>query len=203
MNEIVGKPIDRVDGRLKVTGTATYSAEYYPKNMAYGVIVESAVTKGRVKNIDTSIAGKLPGVINIMTCKNSMNLHFPQGSDPGGGKYAEKDLLPLQNERRFYGGQCIAVVIAETFEQAEHASTLLKIEYEKDKPVYDLKKNLENAYKPALGLGGSEVQMTRGNTDAALQSAMVKLKKLIPHPYIITTRWSRMPRLPNGMVRNC
>lgn len=142
MNELVGKPVDRVDGRLKVTGTANYSAEYYPKNVAYGVIVESTIAKGRIKNIDITTAGKAPGVINIMTYKNSMNLHFPQSSDPSGGKYAEKDLLPLQNDRIFYGGQAIAVVIAETFEQAEQAAMLVTADYEKDKPVFDLEKNV-------------------------------------------------------------
>src|SRR5471032_2241728 len=136
MSELVGKPIDRVDGRLKVTGAATYSAEYYPKNAAYGVVVQSAITKGRMKNLDTSIAQKAPGVINIMTYKNSMNLHFPQASDLGAGKYGEKDLLPLQSDRIFYGGQSIAIVIAETFEQAEHAATLIKVDYEKDKAIF-------------------------------------------------------------------
>ncbi|MDB5111795.1 MAG: hypothetical protein JWR67_2909 [Mucilaginibacter sp.] len=182
MNELVGKPVDRVDGRLKVTGTANYSAEYYPKNVAYGVIVESTIAKGRIKNIDITTAGKAPGVINIMTYKNSMNLHFPQSSDPGGGKYAEKDLLPLQNDRIFYGGQAIAVVIAETFEQAEQAAMLVTADYEKDKPVFDLEKNVEKAYKPVAGLGGSQIQMTRGNTEAALQNASVKLEETYTTP---------------------
>lgn len=182
MNELVGKPLDRVDGRLKVTGAATYSAEYYPGNLAYGVIIESAIPKGRLKNLDTSVAEKAPGVLKIMTSQNSMSLHFPAGSDPGNGKYAEKDLLPLQSERIFYGGQAIAVVIAETFEQAEHAAMLIKADYDKDKPVFSLEKNIDQAYKPKQGLGGSEVQIKRGDADNALQSAAVKIEETYTTP---------------------
>jgi len=182
MSEVVGKPIDRVDGRLKVTGAATYSAEYYPKNFTYGVIVQSDIPRGRMKNIDTAAAEKSPGVVNVMTYKNSMNLHFPQSSDPGGGKYGEKDLLPLQSDRIFYGGQAIAVVIAETFEEAEHAATLVKVDYEKDKPIFDLEKNLDKAYKPASGLGGAETQVKRGDADAAMQSAPVKIEETYTTP---------------------
>ncbi|TSJ36380.1 xanthine dehydrogenase family protein molybdopterin-binding subunit [Mucilaginibacter corticis] len=174
MNELTGKPIDRVDGRLKVTGGATYAAEFPVKNVAYGVTVTSTITKGRIKNIDTGAAGKMPGVLGIMTSENCMQLHFPAGSDPGAGKYAEKDLLPLQNDRVFYGGQHIAVVVAETFEQAEHAAAMVKVEYAEQTPVVGFEKNALTAYKPASGLGGAETQVKRGDADAAMQTAAVK-----------------------------
>ncbi len=182
MNETVGKPIDRVDGRLKVTGGATYSAEFDIKNMVHGVAVLSTITKGRIKNINTSIAEKSPGVVGVMTYKNSMQLHFPSSSDPGGGKFAEKDLLPLQNDRVFYNGQIIAVAMAETFEQAEHASTLIKVDYQMEDPNFDLEKNLAKAYKPASGLDGAEVQIKRGNADDALKTASVKIEQTYTTP---------------------
>jgi xanthine dehydrogenase YagR molybdenum-binding subunit len=173
MNELVGKPIDRVDGKLKVTGRATYAAEFPVKNLAYGVTITSTITKGRVKNIDTSAAEKLPGVIGIMTSENCMQIHFPAGSDPGSGKYAEKDLLPLQNDRVFYGGQHIAVVVAETFEQAEYAAAMVKVSYEQQAPVVGFEKNMVSAYKPAFGLGGAETQVKRGDAEAAMRTAAV------------------------------
>jgi len=182
MNEVVGKPIDRVDGRLKVTGAATYSAEYYPQNLVYGVIVQSTIAKGRINNLDSHLAEKSPGVVAVMTYKNSMTLHFPQSSDPGGGKFGEKDLLPLQSDRIFYGGQNIAVVMAETFEQAEYAATLLKVDYEEAKPAIGLKENIELAYKPASGLGGAETQVKRGDADAAFESAAVKIEETYTTP---------------------
>jgi xanthine dehydrogenase YagR molybdenum-binding subunit len=182
MNESVGQPIDRVDGRLKVTGAATYAAEFPVKNVAYGVCVSSTITKGRVKNIDTKIAGQMPGVIGIMTSENCMQIHFPAGSDPGSGKYAEKDLLPLQNDRIFYGGQHIAVVVAETFEQAENAAAMVNVTYEQQTPVVGFEKNKSSAYKPASGLGGAETQVKRGDADAALQTAAVKTDQTYTTP---------------------
>lgn len=173
MNESLGKPIDRVDGRLKVTGAATYAAEYKIKNLAYGVPVLSTITKGRVKNIDIQQAEKMPGVIGVMTSENCMMLHSPSGSDPGSGKFAEKDLLPLQNDRVLYGGQYVAVVVAETAEQAEQAATVIKVTYEEQKPTIGFEANFANAYQPGSGLGGAKTQEKRGDADVAMQSAAI------------------------------
>jgi xanthine dehydrogenase YagR molybdenum-binding subunit len=180
MNDILGKPIDRVDGKLKVSGGATYSAEYFPKNMVYGVLVLSTITKGRIRNLDTSQAERVKGVVGIMSYKNSMSLHFPQGTDPSSGKYAEKDLLPLQNDRIYYDGQVIAVVMAETFEKAEQAAKLVKVDYETESPIFDLKANISKSYKPSSG--GSQLQLKRGDADAALQSAEVKMEQTYTTP---------------------
>lgn len=182
MNESLGKPIDRVDGKLKVTGAATYSAEFPIKNLAYGVSITSTITKGRIKNIDTKLAEKMPGVIGIMTSENCMQVHFPAGSDPGAGKYAEKDLLPLQNDRVFYGGQHIAVVVAETFEQAEHAAAMVKVIYDQQAPVVGFEHNFATAYKPASGLGGAETQVKRGDADTAMQTAAIKTDETYTTP---------------------
>jgi xanthine dehydrogenase YagR molybdenum-binding subunit len=182
MNESVGKPVDRVDGRLKVTGAATYAAEFPVKNLAYGVTITSTITKGRIKNIDTRIAEQMPGVIGIMTSENCMQLHFPASSDPGSGKYAEKDLLPLQNDRVLYGGQHIAVVVAETFEQAAYAAANVKVVYDQQAPVVGFEKNMSTAYKPASGLGGAATQVKRGDADAALQTAAIKTEETYTTP---------------------
>src|ERR1700761_171852 len=128
-NEITGKPIDRVDGRSKVTGAAQYAAEFPLKDLAIGVAITSTIAKGHIITIDSSRAEKIPGVLGVLSYKNSMSLHFPSGSDPGAGKYAEKDLMPLQSDRIFYDGQHVAVVIADTFEKAEYAASLVKITY--------------------------------------------------------------------------
>jgi xanthine dehydrogenase YagR molybdenum-binding subunit len=182
MNETVGKPIDRVDGRLKVTGAATYAAEFPVKNLAYGVPIISTVTKGRIKNIDSRQAEKMPGVIGVMTSENAMMLHFPNGSDPGAGKFGEKDLLPLQSDRVFYGGQHVAVVVAETFEQAEHAAATIKITYDEQVPTIGFEKNKATAYKPASGLGGAETQIKRGDAAAALSAAAIKTEQTYSTP---------------------
>src|SRR5438067_1434949 len=149
MNTLTGKPVDRVDGRLKVTGAATYSAEFNIKNLAYGVLVQSTITCGRIAAIDTTQAEAAPGVVKVITYKNSMSLHqlsSEGGGSPGSGKLGEKDLLPLQNDRIFYDGQHIAVVVADTFEQAEHAAHLVKVEYQIEKPIFEIEQNLGEAY---------------------------------------------------------
>jgi xanthine dehydrogenase YagR molybdenum-binding subunit len=171
MNPSIGQPIDRVDGKLKVTGAAKYAAEFPVKNIAHGVSITSTITKGRIKSIETRQAEKMPGVVGIMTWKNAMHLHFPS---EGGGKFAEKDLLPLQSDRIFYGGQHVAVVVADTFEQAEHAATLVKIEYDLEPAAIDLEMNITTAFKPESGLGGQATQVKRGDFQNGFDSAAIK-----------------------------
>ncbi len=173
MNESVGKPIDRVDGHLKITGAATYAAEYQIKNLAHGVSVTSTITKGRVKDINVKQAEKMPGVIGVMTSENCMALHFSNSSDPGGGKYSEKDLLPLQSDRIFYGGQHIAIVVAETLEQAKQAAATIQVTYEPQTAAIGFENNLGTKYKPASGLGGTDTQVKRGDAETDLQAAPV------------------------------
>jgi xanthine dehydrogenase YagR molybdenum-binding subunit len=168
MSNIIGKPVDRIDGKLKVTGAATYSAEFVVKDLVYGVTVQSTITKGRIRNINIAQAKAIPGVLDVMTYKNSMSLHtLSSGGDPGSGKLGEKDLLPLQNDRIFYNGQHVAVVIATSFEVAEYAARLITIEYDEDKGVFDIEKEKSNAYQPKQGMGGSEVQIKKGDRDKA------------------------------------
>src|SRR3954463_7082538 len=85
----VGKPIDRVDGRLKVTGQARYAAEAQVENVAHAVLVVSTVAKGRVTSLDTGAAEKAPGVLAVLTHRNADRLKFPEearaGVDPDVG----------------------------------------------------------------------------------------------------------------------
>jgi xanthine dehydrogenase YagR molybdenum-binding subunit len=183
MNKLIGQSVDRVDGRLKVTGKAPYSAEFPLKNLAYGVTVQSTIASGRIRSMDTHAAESLAGVIAVITYKNSMSLHtLAGGSDPGQGKFGEKDLLPLQSDRIFYDGQHIAIVVAETFEVAEHGASLLKVEYEVEKPVYELEQALADAYQPASALGGGQAQAHRGDASKAMPGAEVMIEQTYTTP---------------------
>jgi xanthine dehydrogenase YagR molybdenum-binding subunit len=177
MDSIIGKAVDRKDGKLKVTGTATYAAEWNIPNLAYGVTVQSTITKGHINTIDTGAAEKLKGVLGIMTYKNAPQLHILSGGAPGSGKFAEKDLLPLQSERIFYNGQYIAVVIAETFEIAEHAASLIKVSYNEEKPVIDINQPEAKIYQPGQGSGGSQIAVKRGDADEGMNNASVKIEQ--------------------------
>lgn len=179
---ITGKPIDRVDGRQKVTGAAQYSAEFPLDNLAYGVAVTSTIAAGHIRNIDTTRAEKIPGVYGVLTYKNSMSLHFPQGGDPSSGKYAEKDLLPLQSDRVFYDGQLIAVALADTFEKAEYAASLVRVSYSPGEPVLDMGQGMPKARKPKTGLGNQELQIKRGDADSAFTDAAVRVEETYTTP---------------------
>lgn len=183
MNELIGKPVDRVDGRLKVTGKAPYSAEFPLKNLAYGVTVQSTIASGRIQSIDVDAAESLPGVIAVITYKNSMSLHtLAGGSDPGQGKFGERDLLPLQSDRIFYDGQHIAIVVAETFQIAEHGASLVKVVYEVEKPIYEIEQAIQDAFEPASALGGGQAQTHRGDAGKGLQDAEVKIEQTYTTP---------------------
>jgi xanthine dehydrogenase YagR molybdenum-binding subunit len=183
MNQLTGKPMDRVDGRLKVTGKASYSAEFPVENLAYGYTVQSTITKGRIRNMDTKGAESAPGVLGVMTYKNSISLHqLSSNGDPGSGKFGEKDLLPLQNDRIFYDGQHIAVVIAETIEMAEYAATLIEVEYDEEKAVLEMEQALGTAYKPRSGLGNSELQVKWGDAAEALGKSEVTIEQTYSTP---------------------
>src|SRR5258707_9046856 len=79
--EVVGQPLSRVDGKLKVTGAARYAADWPQDSMAYAVLIGSTIANGRIKNIDTSKAEKLPGVLSILTYQNAPKLNPVSTSD--------------------------------------------------------------------------------------------------------------------------
>jgi len=116
---VIGKPIDRVDGRLKVTGAAKYAAELNQSNMAYAFPVRASIGNGRITTIDQSAAEKADGVLTVFTHQNAPRLKpIDRQELTKYGGYLNEFLLPLQDARVHYFGQFIALVIAETYEQA-------------------------------------------------------------------------------------
>src|SRR4051812_16386344 len=126
--KVVGKPLDRIDGPLKTTGRARYAYEWNLPNAAYGFIVGSAIAKGRIASVDLSAAKAAPGVLAIVTAENA-------------GKLGKGD----RNTAKLLGGpdvdhyhQAIAVVVAESFEQARAAGELVRVEYDRHDGAFDL-----------------------------------------------------------------
>ena len=130
--KVVGKPLDRVDGRLKTTGTARYAYEHHDvaPRQAYGYVVGAGIAKGRIVSIDQAAAKAAPGVISIVTAANAGKL--------GKGSMNTARLLGGPTIEHYH--QAIAVVVAETFEQARAAAQLLKVTYDNAPGVYDLAK---------------------------------------------------------------
>ena len=123
--KVVGKPTDRIDGPLKTTGTAPYAYDRHDvvPNQAYGFVIGSAVAKGRIASIDLDAAKNAAGVLAIVTADNAGNL--------GKGNYNTAKLLGGPEIDHYH--QAIAVVVAETFEQARAAAQLLRVNYVRDR----------------------------------------------------------------------
>lgn len=147
MNEpVFGKEQDRIDGRLKVTGRAMYSADPAIENLAHGYLLKSAIARGSIRAMDVAAAEGSPGVIAIFTPFHPLKLYDPVDR-PEGGNPGEL-VPPLQSKQVRYYGQTIGLVVAESFEEARDAAGLINVEYEKRPPVLGLEANLDKAYAP-------------------------------------------------------
>src|ERR1700760_874201 len=128
--KIIGHPTDRIDGPLKTTGTARYAYERQDEvpNTAYGYVVGSAIAKGRIVSIDVNAAKTAPGVLAIVTADNAGKLEK--------GDYNTAELLGGPDIEHYH--QAVALVVAETFEQARAAAQLVHIEYTAADGAFDL-----------------------------------------------------------------
>ncbi|HEX2639587.1 MAG TPA: xanthine dehydrogenase family protein molybdopterin-binding subunit, partial [Pyrinomonadaceae bacterium] len=152
----IGKELSRVDGVAKVTGKAKYAAEFQVGNPAYGFIVTGTIARGTIKSIDTAEAERQSGVIKIYT-----HLNAPKSLAKG------DDFVALQSNKIVFNAQPIALVVAETFEQARFAARLVRATYAEEKPSTDLKQ-----VQPIDSRGPK----ARGNPQEAFQAAAVKIE---------------------------
>jgi xanthine dehydrogenase YagR molybdenum-binding subunit len=169
--------LNRVDGRAKVTGAATYSAEYKTPGVVYGFLVGSTVAKGRIKSIDTKAAEWAPGVVSVITYVNAPKVPgYQTGKDPAKPQTAGQPLRIFFDNEILYYDQPIALVIADTYEQVRYAATLIKAEYVKEAHQTNIQSNLENSKRPT---GPRFEDYTRGKADAYKNADVV-----IEHEYI-------------------
>ncbi|MBW8867432.1 MAG: xanthine dehydrogenase family protein molybdopterin-binding subunit [Acidobacteria bacterium] len=167
---MIGEGIDRLDGTLKVTGGATYSAEWPTARLAYGVIVQSHVARGTITSIDTAEAERVGGVIAVLTAANAPKL--PNGGKAGVNPPAGRVLTLLQDREVRYNGEPIAVVVAESLEAAMYAASLVRADYRIDTPALDMRKELPSAQPYTKKIFGQfEPQSRRGDVAAALAAA--------------------------------
>src|SRR3712207_4083523 len=177
--DIPKDPIDRVDGKAKVTGTATYASEYKVKNNAFGFLVGSTVAKGRIKSIDTKSAERAPGVLAVITHLNAPKVPgYQTGKDPATPPTAGQLLRVFYNNEVFYYEQPIALVIADTYERVLHAAKLVKAQYEKAAHQTDLEANVSKGKVPT---GPRFEDYKRGDVDA-YKNAPVKIEREYYHP---------------------
>lgn len=132
----VGTPQSRVDGRLKVTGRAAYAADHDVTGVAYGVMVDATVGRGRITGVDTRAALAQPGVRAVLHHGNAPRL--PYVDNPGSNNPPGTRLRVFQDDRVLFFGQPVAVVVADTLEAAQHAASLVTITYAAEPPSTDL-----------------------------------------------------------------
>ncbi|MFC6203442.1 molybdopterin cofactor-binding domain-containing protein [Psychrobacter urativorans] len=174
-SKLVGKPINRVEGSLKVSGQATYSAEFYLENQAYGVLVGATIAKGKVDKIDSSAVESIPGVIKVVTDPK----HFLRNAQQGGATKS-----PTQGATEiFYHGQPIAAVIAETFEAATEGAKALKVTYkdETEQAALDFSKELPNTHE-VDEKQGSDKNAEQGDPEQGLSDSAVTLDRTYQTP---------------------
>jgi xanthine dehydrogenase YagR molybdenum-binding subunit len=179
----IGQPFSRVDGRLKTTGQATFAAEYYVENLAHAAMVPSRIARGRIVSIDTRAAENAPGVVAVMTRENAPKMKktdvFGSGSETPGA--ASSTILYLNTDEVYFYGQPVAVVVAETAEQAEHAATLVEVEYKEAVAKLTFQAEKENAVLPAQVVG-EKPEFKKGNAEQALADARYKVDNLYTTP---------------------
>ncbi|MGF9566100.1 aldehyde oxidoreductase molybdenum-binding subunit PaoC [Neorhizobium sp. JUb45] len=162
--KVVGKPIHRIDGQLKTTGRAKYAYEWHDADIAYayGYPVGSAIAKGRITSMDTSAAKAAPGVLAVVTTLDVGDLKK--------GQFNTANLFGGSQIQHYH--QAVAVVVAETFEQARSAASLIKVDYAEEKGFFDLEVAAEKAVKPDES---QEPDSAVGDFDAAFRTAPVTL----------------------------
>ena len=179
MSAAIGQPIDRVDGRAKVTGAGRYSAEIALPNMAYAVLVGAEVASGRVSALDTGDAERADGVLAVLTQLNLAKVAAQPPLFPSlfGHAAPGETFFPMQDEVVHYAGQPVAMVVADTLERAQHAAALVHTSYAEAPSRTTLDQGRDQAYEPQRIFGGLVPgRMERGDVDAGLAEAAVRLE---------------------------
>lgn len=172
----VGAPLDRVDGPLKVTGTAIYACEHAVEGVAYAVPIQSAIARGRIASIDPTAALAVPGVLAVLSHQNAPRLHpLPPGRfDP--------EVEVFQSDAVAYWGQLVAAVVAETLEVAREAASLVGVAYEEEPHDVALRSDRGDLFRPEAVNAGHPTDTLSGDPEAAMASAATSVDRTYTTP---------------------
>jgi xanthine dehydrogenase YagR molybdenum-binding subunit len=168
MKTYVGTPTSRIDGLAKVTGAAKYAGEFNTTGLAYGSVVESTIPRGRIAHIDTSDALRVQGVLDVLTHDNRPRMARAASAYKDDVAPDGEPFRPLYDDKILFSGQPIALVLAEEWEIARFAASLVRIQYESEPHVTDLHARRDKAFvvdKP---------EKPRGNAKKAYAAAGVR-----------------------------
>ncbi|WP_232631483.1 xanthine dehydrogenase family protein molybdopterin-binding subunit [Methylobacterium sp. Leaf118] len=175
-DRFVGRAISRVDGPAKVTGLAKYAGEFTALDLAYGVVVSSAIAKGRITGIDTAAAEAVPGVLKVLTHENrpatsTKPEDYQDAVAPPGAPFQA-----LASDRIAFSGQPVALVVAEDFETARYAAALVRVTYATERPHTDITAQADAAYDPPMKRAGIKPPPEPwGDAAKALEAAEVRV----------------------------
>lgn len=163
---LVGAPVSRLDGPLKVRGAAPFAAEFTFDGMVYAAFVHSSIARGRIAALDTAAAEAAPGVVLVLTHRNAPEM-APMQMFASSEKAANADTLPvMQDDRVNWNGEPIALVLAETQEQADHAASLVIADYDVEPAVTSFEPAKANGTDPGHFNGPLHLEI--GDAEAAL-----------------------------------
>jgi xanthine dehydrogenase YagR molybdenum-binding subunit len=181
----VGAPLDRVEGRFKVTGSATYTAEHQITGLTHAALVESTIARGRIARLDVSAAEAAPGVIGVISHLNTPPMPRMRGLLTTGEGFALQTVMPLEDDIIHHAGQPIAVVVADTLERAQHAAHLVQVEYEVQPPRVEFTPQSNQTYPPQPFFGGIAriaPDYTRGDAARGLADASIRVEHTYTTP---------------------
>ena len=195
--DIIGAPLDRTDGHLKVTGGARYSAEVSLPGLVYGVLINSTISDGTVASMDTSAAERAPGVLQVFTPFNLPRLPKQSSMNVGALPFARK-LALLQDAAVHYFLQPIGVVIADTLVHATHAAELVRVKYNEGSVKIGLVERLDTAFAPD-GITGSEKKPTDTAEGKLASAALNSAPKRVEFVYQTPTE-NHNPMEPHATI---
>ena len=195
---VLGAQISRIDGPLKVGGQARFAAEIALDRLCYGALVNSSIARGRIKDIDVAAAEAAPGVVLVMTHRNAPKMKRPSLCMVNLDSASVSDLAVMQDKTIQWNGQPVAIVLAETQEQADYAASLVRVTYKQETAALDFDAVKHDAFAPPSVLG-SPPEVKHGDAEAALATAPVSidLRYRTPRyshaaiePHALTAAWA-------------
>ncbi len=178
---LIGASVSRLDGPLKVKGAAPFAAEIPLDDMAYAALAFSTIPRGRMVEIDTAAAEGAPGVVLVMTHRNAPKMAPPAVFGTSPTAVGPSDLPIMQDDRIHWNGQPVALVLAETQEQADHAKSLIRVTYAAEPATTNFEQAKAQGLQPGV-FNGQMLQSEKGDPDAALAAAPVKVDHVYRTP---------------------
>jgi xanthine dehydrogenase YagR molybdenum-binding subunit len=193
---VVGRPISRLDGEAKVRGAAPFAAEFTLDGLTYAALVFSTVARGRITTLDTAEAEAAPGVVLVLTHHNAPPMNPAPLFLTAPAAMGSDELVPLRDDTVHWNGQPIALVLAETQEQADHAASLIRAQYLTEPATTEFDRAKQHARQAPAVLG--ELDTTVGDAETALAQAAARVDQTYRtprhnhnaiEPHAVTATW--------------